>query len=209
MELSIEQLDLIEKYCTTGLNNNEQATLEQIPDWQEAIRFYQDFGTSMQVHGNELVRAKLHSFEAAFQASQVKQQVVSTTPLLSRIKETINYTLDELAALFAPVPTYQASLGMVSRGTATDVISPSNGIDAADLEELIFKTVHLTQEPFELCIENNKQDVLVELEIPSNVQEFRVSLAALNATPGRYYWKLLSDEDMFIGYFFIRKDLME
>ena len=204
MNLTTEQLALIEKYCKSGLNEAETKMLMQIPNWKEEVTFYQDFMESMTVLGGERIKNKLLDFENQFQAMERAKR---RADILNKLKQKIDLAYNELVELFQPVSAYQLSLNTVSRSDGIVMEKPKNGIDAS-VGDLAFKFNADIQRVLRLKIENNMREVLIKQKIERGTHEFSVNLEALNNIPGRYYWKLIGAKDVLMGDFFIRKDLM-
>lgn len=131
------------------------------------------------------------------------------------------YTLNELLDMFNTVEHYEPLLAEFTERSgavafAADasvsqyqddllVISPQTGEDCSD--SICFILNRETQEELLLIIENNQEESLIETSFPADTDIHQISITHFR--PGRYYWKLLlNDEDFIMGSFFVRKDLM-
>ena len=72
---------------------------------------------------------------------------------------------------------------------------------------MYFELSEESEEDLELSIENNQCEELYIQEIPSHTQQFYVPFAAKNYPPGRYYWKLMVEDEMILAEFFIGKNV--
>lgn len=127
------------------------------------------------------------------------------------INQEPTYSLAELLAMFEPVEHYDALLAEVERSAAAPVsppvhvLLPQNDINC--YHTIVFELDRPTPTDLILIIENNQEDELIESVFPAHTQQYRQSLSGF--APGCYYWKLMLDEDnMLIGKFYVRKELM-
>lgn len=207
MKLTIEELDLIEKYSTDELKKEEKEFLEQIPNWEEIAIFQEDFLEAIPVSKLEDIKGSLMLFEEEFQYAQNIQIKENELSIFDKIKQQIDLTLDEIAALFQPAPNYQLNLARVSRRGNLKV----GEFDLKKEENKLFFT--LTKQPthsLQLTVENNLEEVLIKKEFSKEVgQNFYTELNELQNIPGRYYWRLVMDGEVVMNEFFIGKDLMK
>lgn len=205
MELTIEQLALIEKYCSVGLTEAEKTVLENIPNWEKAVAFQQNFLQSFEVFKIEELKEELQSYEADFQYTNAQSSYKEN--ILEKWKQKLTLLADEISFLFQPVPHYQANLAMANRSGNLRVENPLAGFDAVE-DSLHFKLQKTPSHELQLSIENNLQEILISKIIsPKQGKSFTVSLERLQGIPGRYYWRLAMNREVVMGEFFIRKEL--
>lgn len=206
----MEQTIKIADYLTNRLTPQEAEEVKlQIannPEWAEEAAFLKEVLFS----AIEVKKEQLREHFAAIEAKLKKQQANSLADSIEKIKTVIqdyaDYTLEQLKALFAPVPHYQPLLAMPTRAGGLEVLVPENGVDCTD-EGLYFELSEASDETLELSIENNQCDEVYTLEIEPNTFQFTVPFAANSHPPGRYYWKLMVDDEMIISEFFVGKEM--
>ena len=139
-----------------------------------------------------------------------KDELAFKAGLHNNIEEP-TYTLEELLAMFEPVEHYDAMLEVVERSAPTllpmpiHVLSPQNETNCYNT--IIFELDRPAPQDLTLIIENNQEDELIENVFPAHAATYRQLLTGF--APGCYYWKLILDEDnMLMGKFYVRKDLM-
>jgi len=203
MKLTIEELDLIEKYSGGELKEEERQLLEKIPDWEEIAVFQGDFLESLPISKLEDVKSSLMLIEEEFQYAQSKENELG---IFDKIKQQIDLTLDEIAGLFQPVPNYQLNLARVSRGKLK-----VGGFEVKEGENKL--SFNLTKRPthsLQLTVENNLEEILIKKEFSKEVgKNFSTELNELQNVPGRYYWRLVMDGEVVMNEFFIGKELMK
>ncbi|MGB1206029.1 MAG: hypothetical protein ACPG5B_10295 [Chitinophagales bacterium] len=121
------------------------------------------------------------------------------------------YTLDELLAMFAVVPHYEPLLTEVHRSVASlgavsmKIIAPENGADC--LNTITFRLNKTAIDNFEIHIENNQEETVIETFFPEGKDTYTVDIQQLQV--GCYYWKMIiEDESLAIGKFYIKKAMM-
>ncbi len=205
MKLTIEELELIEKFSAGTLEEGERQLLEQISDWKDATVFQGDFLESLSISKLEDVKSNLMLFEEEFQYAQAKEGSLS---IFEKIKQQIDLTLDEIASLFQPVSDYQPYLRLAtaSRGE----LKVNKAVFEENRNTLSFELSKDASHSLQLTVENNLQEVLVRKELSKKVgAKFEVKLDGLQSIPGRYYWRLVMNRDSVMDEFFIGKDLMK
>ena len=123
----------------------------------------------------------------------------------------LTYTLEELLSMFATVPHYEPLLTEVHRSAASleaismKIIAPENGADCQDT--ITFRLNKKAVGNFEIHIENNQEETVVETFFPQGKDAYTVDIQHLQA--GCYYWKMIvEDESLAIGKFYIRNNMM-
>ncbi|MFK7905529.1 MAG: hypothetical protein AB8B69_10410 [Chitinophagales bacterium] len=200
IKLTNDQLALIENYPSDKLSIEEQSLLEDIPNWEEAIRFHQHFLDVIPVFKMEQIKNRLILFEE--ELKKEKAAVLTKIPdrkyLLDKIKRQIGLSLDELTTLFMPIPNY-------ARVMRSEGLVVNRKLDGT---AIIFELQRVSTRSFQVIIEDNLRTPLIKQEIPSNTQRFEISLEDIEQVPGRYYWRAKPNKDLLVGEFFIQKDLM-
>ena len=203
MKLTIEELELIEKYSVGELKEEERQLLEKIPEWEEIAGCQGDFLESLPISKLEDIKSSLMLIEEEFQYAQSKENELS---IFDKIKQQIDLTLDEIAALFQPAPNYQLNLARVSRRGNLKV----GGFEVKEEENKL--SFNLTKQPthnLQLTVENNLEETLIKKEFSKEVgKNFHTELKELQNVPGRYYWRLVMDGEVVMNEFFIGKELM-
>lgn len=200
---------LLERFVKGKATAKEQKEVQQLCGENPDIKAQLEF---MQVLHQGLVQGEVNrmSQRLSFLTSQLKQNKKKQS-FLDTLNQQLNYTLEQLLQLFAPVPAYQTQLARISlRAAATDILlSPPTSYDCVDyqLQFSLEKPLSKTEE-LELIVEDNQFNEVYAQEYPPQTTEFTVQLNPNDYAPGRYYWKLSVEDQLLIGEFFIQKDLM-
>ena len=202
-----EQEALIEKYILGELTAVESVLFEEMQkkdaDFAKKTTFYQDFVGSMGVLGNQTLKTEFQNLELKLAKAAIAKK---STNVLSNIKKQINYTLEQITALFLPVPNYELAMSYTHRSQGFKLISPKNGINCSE-NSLIFELETAVNQTLDLQIENNKQELVLQESIDENENFFIIDLPN-DLQAGIYYWKLSQKTDTLIGNFYVQKDLM-
>ncbi len=135
-------------------------------------------------------------------ASRVKKARQS---IAAELKQTLDYTLEQLREFFSPLPHYEMQLAAVTRSNGLTVLEPKNGIDmSVKLNFVLEKTV---KTPVTIKVEDNHEELVYETIIPPKTKKFALDLSKVIPHPGRYYWKLKYGDGVAIGMFYVGKDL--
>ncbi|MFK7907432.1 MAG: hypothetical protein AB8B69_20015 [Chitinophagales bacterium] len=128
---------------------------------------------------------------------------------MQQLLDKANYTLDQLAALFRPVPTYQSLLAIAHRGSKISLQKPDKEWDLAISPiELTFSEPN--REDLSLVIENNQRKNVWNSTIPKNNTVFTIRLEDTEiSVPGRYYLKLSNGKETILNEFFVHKNWMK
>ena len=207
--------DLIEKYLSNTLTSNEKRQFEQLQsedsDFIAEIDFFENLLTSVEVFGDKEFARELKALDEEMELAYQKEQSgvgLSVKGLWEDFIEQIDYTVEQLTALFAPNPNYALLLNKTNRGEGFEVISPINELDCLD-GILVFRLEGKFKKELILSIENNRQELLHRTPIAVGTSIFEVHLSDIDIhQPGRYYWKLTDGKETLIREFFIRKELL-
>ncbi|MEZ4886780.1 MAG: hypothetical protein R3E32_18775 [Chitinophagales bacterium] len=207
----MEQMTKIADFITHRLSPEEAAMVElriaEDAEWKEEEAFQREvLFTAIEVKKMQL-RKQFAGIEAKLQKKYANNLSTSIDKIKTSIKEHVEYSVEQLKELFAPVPHYQPLLAMPTRAGSLEVMIPQNGIDCTD-EGLQFELTEASDETLELSIENNQCEEVYTQEILPNTFQFIVPFAAKDYPPGRYYWKLMVEDEMIISEFFVGKDLI-
>ena len=135
-------------------------------------------------------------------ASRVKKAGQS---IAAELKQTLDYTLEQLCEFFSPLPHYEMQLAAVTRSNRLTVLEPKNGIEVSmKLKFALEKTV---KTPVTVKVEDNREQLVYETIIAPKSKKFELDLSSFIPHPGRYYWKLKHGDDVAIGMFYVGKDL--
>ncbi|MGB1241604.1 MAG: hypothetical protein ACPG49_03725 [Chitinophagales bacterium] len=176
------------------------------PEWAEEAAFLKDLSFSAIEVKKAALRKRFNEVEVKLQRETPNGVTVLMNKIKNSIKDHVDYSLDQLTNLFAPVPTYQMAISQTKRGVDFDVLKPEKGGDCWE-DGLSFELSNGVGEALELTIENNQSDELYSDEIPAHTIYFKPSFSSKDHSPGRYYWKLTSDNETIMGDFFIGRDL--
>ncbi len=206
-----QKRELIERQIDGILTAKEQQLYGQLlredENFAQEVNFHKKFMNSMNRLGDELFLSNLQNLEQQLQTERTAKNnsANSLKNLTDKVLQKGNELLDQLAAAFLPIPQYETILASISRSDSIEVIESKNGLDCKE-GLLQFELKKRIDQNFQFSIEDNRQTILIEQTIPTHTQEFEVDIKDLKA--GRYYWKLKAAEDLAMGSFFIRKDLM-
>ena len=221
MTCEIENEDrerMVDQYLSGTLPPEKAREFEQhfftCEECYQALQLREDIQTLVAEKGEELFARYLFSEENKNSLTEKLQGLIARLPQR-------RYTLVGIPALvtalilaiflsnrvgqqvdpanFTPLPHLEAMVSDVSRSSDLNVVAPANG---ANLENTIQfewqggETISLT-----LKILDNRG-----VEIFSVVPEGHTYTLAKKLEPGRYYWKLETDEDLlYLGEFFVNK----
>ncbi len=206
----MEQTIKIADFLTNRLSPQEaEAVRLQIannPEWAEEAAFLQEVLFSAIEVKKKQLREHFAVVEAKLKKQQAKSLSASIDKMKTSVQKQLDYSIEQLKELFAPVPHYQPLLAMPTRAGGIEVLVPENGVDCTD-EGLYFELSETSKELLELSIENNQCDEVYTLEIEPNTFQFTVPFVAKEHPPGRYYWKLMVEDEMVISEFFVGKDM--
>jgi len=125
--------------------------------------------------------------------------------IAAELKQTLDYTLEQLREFFSPLPHYEMQLAAVTRSNGLTVLEPKNGIDVSvKLNFVLEKTV---KSPVTVKVEDNREQLVYETIIAPKTKKFELDLSSVIPHPGRYYWKLKYADGVAIGMFYVDKDL--
>ncbi|MFK7903782.1 MAG: hypothetical protein AB8B69_01595 [Chitinophagales bacterium] len=176
------------------------------PEWAEEAAFLKDLSVSAVEVKKAALRKQFNNIEVKLQRETSEGMTTLMNKIKDSVKNHIDYSIDQLAGLFAPVPHYQPILAQVQRGGDFEVLKPEKGADCWS-DGLFFEFSNGLEEALELSIENNQSDELYSGEIPAHSIYFNPQFSSKDHPPGRYYWKVTSDNETIMGDFFIGKDL--
>lgn len=207
--------DLIEKYLSNTLTSEEKAQFEQLQsedsDFLSEIDFFENLLTTVEVFGDKEFALELKALDEEMELAYQKEQSgagFSIKGLWDDFIQQIDYTVEQLAALFAPNTNYALLINKINRGEGFEVTSPINELDCLD-RILVFRLEGKFKKDLILSIENNRQELLHRSTIAVGTSVFEVNLSEINIhQPGRYYWKLTDGKETLIREFFIRKELL-
>ncbi len=206
----MERIIQIADFLTNRLSPEEaeevRTQIETNSEWAEEAAFLKDLSSSaIEVRKLEL-RRQFNDIEIKLQREAPNGVVVLMNKIKNSIKNHVDYSLEELTNLFIPVPTYQVAILQTKRGEDFDVLKPKKGADCWE-EGLSFELSNGVEEVLELTIENNQAEELYSGEIPPHTIYFKPLFSSKDNLPGRYYWKVTSDNETIMGDFFIGKDI--
>lgn len=201
----MEHTTLIEKHLIGSLNVEEQQIFDDLratnADFRRALKLQEIFMRSIEQVGDEAILAELNTVEQELvNAPDTKNNIVQ------QLKEQLQYSLEELKKMFAPLPNYQLVLAQASRNDNTKVLHPKNGRDCSR-GLLDFKLEAAPKQGFKVVVQNNRYQTLLEDRIPPKQSSFTLFLPEM--PPGRYYWKLILNGEVLLGEFFVHKALMD
>jgi len=202
-----QKTTLIEKYLLDDLTKKEEEFFNHLrktdESFAEEVSYHKDFMDSVNIFGNNQLKAHFQKLEANIQADAQKAPTKSN---ISKVKEQIDYTIDQLIGLFRPVPSYSKVMAYTNRSKGLSAVAPKDGIDCKE-GTLYFELAQASSSLVSVQIENNQQTVLLQQTIPAKEAFFSVDLPT-NLAPGIYYWKLSNKEDMLMGSFYVGKNRM-
>ncbi len=206
-----EKTALIDKVLLGTASPEETIIIEKLKQedaaFAEELAFQMDFIGSLEVVGNQDLKVHFQELEADIQTAQARsEQVGSVKAKLNQVKEQINYTIDQLVAMFRPVNNYQMVMGYTDRSGGLSVIHPENELDCQS-GILSFELEAPASNTIQFTIENNQQEIVLTKEVAANEAYFMITLPE-GLTPGIYYWKLSHKEELVMGNFYVQKELM-
>ncbi len=179
--------------------------IETNPEWAEEAAIQEEIlFTAIEVKKIQL-KTQFDGIEAKLQLQKEKEFATKIADFKSFVYQQVEYGLDQLAALFTLVPQYQPLLGMPLRGQDIEVLMPNEGTDCFN-EGLSFQLSKGSEFPLEVVVENNQCEEVYSQEIAPNTADFTLFFPAKDHPPGRYYWKLMLEEEMIMSEFFIGKE---
>ena len=210
-----QKLELIEKHLSGTLSPREQAVFQQLMDEEEdfalAVLFQKDLMPSIAANGRQALKQQFQDLEKKLSSSSTSKASVFDS-LKQSIEAEINqlgYTIEQLMERFSPLPNYTVAIAATTRGSSISLIAPQNDADFSE-GWIGFDFGKPLKKELEVLIEDNQYDILIEEEINIGQTEARFPIPSDDFPPGRYYWKLIEEDELaLIGTFFIRKDLME
>ncbi len=170
---------------------------------------------AMQLLKAELINAEIEKVKLSLtnlNQSISKSQIASTKKhaINDSLDKALNYTIEQLQKLFAPVHLYEQIITDFSlRSTEVRLLQPEAELDCKDYQ-LHFELQHPqnNQGEIEIYIENNQHQELYYAEFDADEKKFNINLTPNLFTTGRYYWKFAIGNAIIINSFFINKDLM-
>lgn len=206
MEHTIKIADYLTNRLSKEASEEVRLQIANDSEWaEEAVFLKEVLFSAIEVKKNQL-RTHLDTLEVKLQENETTNLTVYFKKAKTVIQEHIDYSIEHLKALFAPVPHYQPLLAMPIRAGNIEVLVPKNGVDCSD-EGLYFELSETSDEILELSIENNQCEEVYSQEIEADAVQFTVPFAAKDYSPGRYYWKLMVEDEMVISEFFVGKNL--
>jgi len=199
---------LLERLVKGKATAKEQKEIQQLcvenPDIQEKLEFIQSLHKG-------LVASEIHQMSKRLNILSHRLKQKKKQRLSAAVNKKFNYTPAQLQRLFAVVRPYQIHLAHLALRAAdiSELLSPPLSYDCKDyqLHFSLEKSLSKTEE-LELIVEDNQFNELFAQEYMPTTTDFTVQLNPNDYAPGRYYWKLSSGDQLLIGEFFIRKDLM-
>lgn len=206
-----EKIALIDKVLLGTLTPEEMALVEKLKQedaaFAEELAFQMDFIGSLEVAGNQALKVHFQELETNLQAQKEKAaKLAATKETLNQVKTKVKYTLEQLKALFQPIPNYQMVMGYTDRSGGLSVVRPENELDCQS-GMLSFELETPASNTIQFTIENNQQEAVLSQEIAGKEAYFIIHLPE-GLTPGIYYWKISHKEELVIGNFYVQKELM-
>ncbi|MFK7903943.1 MAG: hypothetical protein AB8B69_02415 [Chitinophagales bacterium] len=210
-------ISFLERYFAKQLTKKEKVEFEKLKSddsgFEELVGYFEDFMVGMEDFGDKAVMLELKSLEKVIQQEELEAANATENPnsiqnLWKGLLNKADYTLDQLAALFRPVPNYQSLLSTTHRGNNIPINKTNEEWDLAVADKtLVFSSP--TSLDLSLVVENNQRKTVWTSIVPKNSTEFTLSLkdTSINA-PGRYYIKLSDGQETVILEFLVRKDWM-
>lgn len=211
-----QKLEIIERYLSDELSPKEQTVFQELltsdEDFALAVLFQKDLMPSIAANGRQSLKLQFEELEKTIVAKNSKTQAT----VLDKIKQSIEaeikelgYTIEQFLQLFAPVPNYTTAIAATTRGNRFSLLSPENKVDCSE-GFIRFDFGKALNNEIEILIEDNQHNVLIEEEVRMGQREIVLDLPVLEFKAGRYYWKIIADEELvMIRTFFVRKDLVE
>lgn len=206
-----DTLRLIEGHLEGTLSADEEMLFEELrrtdAQFAASVKFQQKLMRSIDRLGDQLFLRKLQNLEIQIQTERVTKNKLadSLKGLTDKALEKGNILFDNLTAAFLPLLQYELAIQSASRSQTLEVSAPENGLDVKG-GILAFELRKGINQSLQLSIETNQQQVIFEEMIEPQIIRFEISVKELEV--GRYYWKLKTPDDLVMGSFFIRKDLM-
>ncbi len=202
-------LELLERHFAGKLTEEEQAIFDKSmktdADFKELVGYFEDFMVGLEDFGDKAVLQELKSLEKTIQQEEKMEGLQN---LWKGFFDKADYTLEQLAALFRPVVTYEPLLAHAHRGNDIPLIVTEKEWDMA-VEDMVLTFSEPISSDFSLAIENNQRQVVWTSIIPEASIDFTLTLQDTNIqAPGRYYFKLSNDKQTLLQEFFVHKDWM-
>ena len=203
--LTSEQMaELIEQHFAGSLSEESQQMFDKLMQkntaFRQEVELYELLTNGAKTVGREQVLEQLKATE-----SSITKEAQSGVKWLEKLNDAAQYSLEQLTAFFAPVPNYQAALAYTTRAESIEVISPINGMDCNN-GLLDFELEEEPDDDIKVVIENNQHETILTQHINDDITSFTILLPE-QLVPGRYYWKLITEDELVIGEFFIGKAL--
>ncbi|MGB1241821.1 MAG: hypothetical protein ACPG49_04830 [Chitinophagales bacterium] len=208
-------LELLERHFANQLTKEEQVYFNKLSssdaDFKEVMGYYEDFMVGMEDFGDKAIMLELKSLEKVIQQEEYSAAAEKNNSLQNIWKGLIDkadYTINQLAALFQPIPNYQPLLVSALRGDNIPLNKLEEEWDLAvsDKELTFSKPIPVD---LSLVVENNQRESVWTTTVPKNSTAFTISLEKMGINaPGRYYLKLNDGKETVILEFFVRKDWM-
>ncbi len=210
-------ITFLERYFAEQLTKKEKIEFENLKsnnsDFEELVKYFEDFIIGMEDFGDKAVMLELKSLEKVIQQEELEaaksaRDSDSIKDIWQGLLNKADYTLDQLAALFRPVPNYQPLLKTTHRGNNIPVNKIDEEWDLAVGDRTLTFSVP-TSLDLSLVVENNQRKTVWTAIVPKNSTEFILSLKDTSINlPGRYYIKLSDGQETVILEFLVRKDWM-
>jgi len=206
MERTIRIADFLTNRLSPQEAEEVRLQIANDAEWAEEAAFLEDISFSAIEVKKEALRKRFDAIEVKLQRETPEGITILMDKIKDSIKNYIDYSIDQLADLFVPVPHYQPILAQVQRGEDFEVLRPEKGADCWE-SGLSFEFSNGLEEVLELSIENNQSEELYSGDIPAHSIYFNPLFSSKDHPPGRYYWKVTSDNETIMGDFFIGRDL--
>ncbi len=203
-------MDLLERFVKGQVTISEKEEVAKItankPQWDEKLKMIQ----SLRKGFIEEEVANSRAFLQSLETQSLKEKLGDA---ISKVKQQIQYSIEELTKMFAPFPAYDQYAMQFAQRAASDVHlvlkAPENDMNCTSLTLNFSLTKPLqTDEEIEIVVEDNQSREKIAEEFESDTQHFEIDLSQSNLSPGRYYWKFMVEDAVVIGSFFIQKELM-
>ncbi len=207
----IQKSDLLDKYLLDTLSTSEQQQFDELlkrdTAFAEDVSFHKDFMVGMDAVGDEQLKGLFQTIEQELAAQNAKTVLIDKAKQLATdIQGKVNYTADQLIALFRPVPSYEMIMNYTNRGEDLEVITPAKNYDCKD-QVLHFEMKAPGSNEMTILIENNAQEKVQEVKVAEQEMFFTIKLSD-DLKPGIYYWKVSDGKNMVMGDFYLGKNLL-
>ncbi len=212
-----KDLEFLERHFAGQLTEKEQAlfktSMETNSEFQEFVTYFEDFMVGVEHFGDKQIMLELKGFEQKIQKEEREaalsgQKTNKLQDLWQQFVNKADYTLEQLAELFKPVPIYQPLLAHVHRGNNIPLQKTEEEWDLA-VSAIELKFSEPTPVDLSIVIENNSRQSVWISTVPKNSITFPIRLEdTMIDAPGRYYLKLSNNKDLVVHEIFVRKDWM-